>query len=158
MTSLASLPASLQTVQWRELFVVALEISSVQHAGNGLVIGAVGGGEFTGSRLSGRVLPGGGDWQSIRADGTAHLDCRIVLETTAGELIAMTYRGIRTGPADVLARLAKGSDVAPEDYYLRISPMFSTTVANYDWMNRIVAIGAGQRLARGPVYSVFEVV
>lgn len=157
MTPLSSLPASLQTVHWRELFVVALEITAVQHAGNGLVIGAVGGGEFTGSRLGGRVLPGGGDWQSMRADGTAQLDCRIVLETTDGQLIAMTYRGIRTGAPDVLARLAKGLDVPPEDYYLRVSPMFSTTAPKYDWMNRIVAIGTGQRLATGPVYSVFEV-
>lgn len=29
--------------------------------------------------------------------------------------------------------------------------------ANYDWLNRVVAIGTGLRRADGPVYSVFEV-
>lgn len=158
MTSLASLPSSLQTVRWKELFVVALQISAVQRAGNGVVIGAVGGGEFAGSRLSGRVLPGGADWQSLTPDGTAHLDCRIVLETSTGDLIVMTYRGIRTGPPDVMARLSSGSDVSADEYYLRISPMFSTSAPQLDWMNRIVAIGAGQRLPGGPVYSIFEIV
>jgi hypothetical protein len=32
------------------------------------------GGRFSGERLSGRVLPGGADWQLIRADGVADLD------------------------------------------------------------------------------------
>lgn len=34
------------------------------------------GGRFSGERLSGRVLPGGADWQLIRADGVADLDAR----------------------------------------------------------------------------------
>ena len=34
------------------------------------------GGRFSGERLSGRVLPGGADWQVIRADGVADLDAR----------------------------------------------------------------------------------
>jgi len=158
MNSLASLPPSLKTLRWKELFVVTLEINAVQHAGNGIVIGAVGGGKFTGSRLSGRVLPGGADWQSFTSDGAAHLDCRIVLETSTGDLIAMTYRGIRSGPPEVMARLSNGSDVSADEYYLRISPMFSTAAPQFDWMNRIVAVGAGQRLPQGPVYSVFEIV
>ena len=34
-------------------------------------------GSFDGPRLSGRVLPGGGDWTLLRADGVLELDLRI---------------------------------------------------------------------------------
>ena len=34
------------------------------------------GGTFSGPRLSGKVLPGGADWQLVRADGVACLDAR----------------------------------------------------------------------------------
>ena len=45
------------------------------------------GGSFRGERLSGKVLPGGADWQVIRADGVADLDARYTLEPTDGALI-----------------------------------------------------------------------
>ena len=39
------------------------------------------GGRVSGERLSGRVLPGGADWQVVRADGVAELDARYTIET-----------------------------------------------------------------------------
>jgi len=38
-----------------------------------------------------------------------------------------------------------------------MNPMFETSAPKYDWMNRIIAIGTGQRFAEGPLYSIFEV-
>jgi hypothetical protein len=90
-------------------------------------------------------------------DGTMLLDCRIVLETSEGELIAMTYQGVRSGPAEVLARLAQGADVRADEYYLRIAPLFRTQSPSHAWLNKIIAVGAGQRLPSGPIYNVFEV-
>jgi hypothetical protein len=69
----------------------------------------------------------------------------------------MTYRGLRHGPPDVVARIEKGEVVDPVSYYFRTNPLFETAAAKYDWLNRIVAIGIGHRRADGPVYSVFEV-
>jgi hypothetical protein len=31
------------------------------------------------------------------------------------------------------------------------------SAANYDWQNRVIAIGMGDRRANGPIYSIFEV-
>ena len=53
----------------------------------------VSGGSFEGARLSGMVLPGGGDWILERADGSFLLDVRITLLTEDREMIYMTYRG-----------------------------------------------------------------
>jgi hypothetical protein len=120
-------------------------------------IGVVPDGTFHGERLSGTVLEGGNDWQTLRSDGSLSLDVRLVLKTGDDALIGMTYRGIRQGPPDVIARLERGESVDPADYYFRIAPMFETAAPAYAWLNGVVAIGTGHRLADGPVYSVFEV-
>lgn len=157
MSSIPTLPESLRSIQSRHLFVIELDITAVQRIGGDSVVGVVGGGRFEGTRLRGRVLQGGSDWQRVMPDGTVLLDCRIVLEAENGELIAMTYQGVRSGSAEALARLAQGADVGADEYYLRIAPFFQTHSADHAWLNKVIAIGAGQRLPKGPIYNVFEI-
>ena len=156
-----TLPDALKSVRTRPLFVMRLDVRPLQVVGatpGGFRrIGVVPGGSFAGERLSGTVLEGGSDWQSVRGDGAITLDVRLVLKTTDDALITMTYRGLRHGPPDVLARLDKGEAVDPATYYFRTNPLFETAAPKYDWLNRIVAVGLGHRLPGGPVYSVFEV-
>ncbi len=92
-----------------------------------------------------------------RADGATTLDVRLVLKADDGALITMTYQGMRHGPPDLLAKVEKGEAVDPSTYYFRINPRFETAAPQYDWLNRILAIGTGYRVPNGPVYSVFEV-
>jgi hypothetical protein len=114
------------------------------------------GGSFSG-RLSGRVLPGGADWQLIRADGSAFLDARYTLETSDGALIYVNNRGYRHGPKEVVERLARGEDVDPKLYYMRTTPWFETSAPAYAWLNRIVCIGTGARRAQAVELDFFEV-
>lgn len=107
--------------------------------------------------MGGEVLDGGNDWQSVRSDGSTTLDVRLVLKTTDNALIGMTYRGIRQGPADAIARLEQGEVIDPADYYFRVAAFFETESSRYAWLNNVVGIGIGHRFAEGPVYSVFEV-
>jgi hypothetical protein len=53
--------------------------------------------------------------------------------------------------------IEQGEIVDPASYYFRIAPMFETASPKYDWINRVLAVGTGHRLAGGPIYSVFEV-
>jgi hypothetical protein len=115
------------------------------------------GGRFSGERLSGRVLPGGADWQVIRADGVAELDARYTLETNDGALIYVRNRGYRHGPADVINKLASGQVVDPALYYMRTTPRFETGEARYAWLNRIVCVATGARRAAAVELEVFEV-
>jgi hypothetical protein len=114
------------------------------------------GGSFSG-RLAGRVLPGGADWQLIRADGSAFLDARYTLETADGALIYVNNKGYRHGPKDVVERLAKGDDVDPALYYMRTTPWFETAAPAYAWLNRIVCVGTGARRPAGVDLEFFEV-
>jgi hypothetical protein len=82
----------------------------------------------------------------------------VVLRTDDGAEIAMDYSGIRSGSADVIARLGRGEPVDPADYYFRIVPRFATSDPRYEWLNRILSVGIGHRLPEGPVYSVFEII
>ena len=85
------------------------------------------------------------------------LDVRLVLETDDGAAIGMTYRGLRHGPPAVMDRVSRGEPVDASDYYFRISVVFETAAAKYDWLNRIIAVGTGRRPPEGPVYDVYEV-
>jgi len=118
----------------------------------------VAGGTFEGGRLRGVVLPhAGSDWLLQRRDGSFQQDVRLTLEADDGTLILMSYRGVRHAPADVSEALARGERVDPSRYYLRIAPFFETSGSGYAWLNHIVAVGMGERLADGVRYEVFEV-
>jgi len=155
------LPDVLRCVETRPLFVMRLDVRKLQMIGPTpgahRRVGTIASGVFEGERLSGEVLDGGSDWQNVRADGSVTLDVRLVLRTADDGLIGMTYRGIRHGPPDVIARLEMGEIVDPTHYYFRIAPHFETAAPKFVWLNDIVAIGIGHRLADGPVYNVFEV-
>jgi hypothetical protein len=158
--SLGNLPQSLKTLQTQPLFVLRERVPSLLVVGptpNGFRrIGLVQGGSFEGERLSG-VVVSGNDWQTVRDDSCTKLDVRLLLQTTDDALIVMTYTVLRAGPPDVMAALDKGEAPDPSTYYFRMSPMFETSAKKYDWLNRIISVGIGNRLADGPVYSVFEV-
>jgi hypothetical protein len=115
------------------------------------------GGRFSGERLSGRVLPGGADWQVIRRDGVADLDARYTLETADGALIYVRNKGYRRGPKEVLERIAAGKDVDPSLYYMRATPWFETGDPRYAWINGIVCVATGARRAAAVELEVFEI-
>ena len=162
MDSLAALlPNELSTLRYQPLFIFQIEVKppSIVGAtpGHDRRIGEIAGGRFEGERLKGKILSGGSDWQSLRADGATTLNVRLVMETHDGALIAMTYLGVRHGPKEVLDRIARGESVNPSEYYMRATPYYETASPNYSWLNRVVSVAYGHRVAGGAIYQVFEI-
>lgn len=118
------------------------------------VIASFTGGSFTGPRLSGAVLPSGGDWLIVGADGTLIVDVRAALQADDGTLIYMTYGGRIAIPAEHQAAIANPETVEgvdPSSYYFRSTPLFEAPVGSpHAWLNAVVGVGIG-RLRKGGV-------
>jgi hypothetical protein len=146
----------------RHLFNIVIQLHPIYDvgatpAGERRII-PVSGGSFVGERLRGEILPhAGSDLLLTRQDGSFQQDVRLALRTDDEAFILMTYRGVRTAPPEVSARIARGEPVDFSDYYLRTSPFFETSAPKYAWLNTIVSVGLGERLPNGAAYDVFEI-
>jgi hypothetical protein len=144
----------------RLLMMLQVVVASPQRIGPGphgtRITAPITEGHFEGPRLRGRVLPGGGDWTLLRADGVLELDLRITLETDDGALVSLTSFGLRHGPPEVIAAIARGEKVDAASYYFRTTPRFATSHPRYAFLNRVVAVASGDRRAEGPVYTIDE--
>ena len=92
----------------------------------------IAGGEVSGPKVNGKVLPGGGE-------------ARYTLRTDDGALIFVRNYGLRHGPPDVIAALAAGGVVDHASYYFRGATFFETGAAHYAWLTRQIIICAGER-------------
>ena len=115
------------------------------------------GGTFEGPKLKGKILPGGGDWLTIRPDGTVVLDVRAAVCTDDGHIIYTYYRGVNVRSPEVRERARRGEAVDPSEYYFRTTPVFETASEKYGWLNRIVAVGIGRITPTGVAYQIYTV-
>ena len=144
----------------RHLMTLTVDVPGSQKVGavpHGVrAIALIRGGHFEGERLRGTVA-GGGGWTIVRSDGVMELDLRVTLATDDGALIEMASFGVRHGPPEVLAALARGEPVDPRAYYFRTTPRFSTAAPAYAFLNRILAVAEGDRRPEGPIYTIHEI-
>lgn len=109
------------------------------------VVATANGGRMDGPLLNADVVPGiaGGDWVTVRANGTISLDVRIVLRTDDGADLLLTYLGYGRPTGEGLQ--------------LRTSPRFETGDERYAWLNETFCVAYGTVDATGVHYDVYEV-
>jgi hypothetical protein len=133
------------SIDSRPLMILRLATSATHDIGSTprgtLTIFPVTGGSFEGERLRGQVLAGGGDWVTFHEDGTFTLDLRVTLETDDGDLIHMTFTGVRDDA----------------NHYFRTVPRFETAAPKYAFLNRLLAVGIGEIQDEGPVHIIEEI-
>jgi hypothetical protein len=115
------------------------------------------GGTVEGSRIRARILPGGGDWVRVGADGILRLDVRNTYETDDGALIHVAYHGIIDATSETLGRLAQGETLGADELYFRTAPLYETGAERYSFLNRLQAIAVGALAPNEVRYQVFEV-
>jgi hypothetical protein len=115
------------------------------------------GGTVTGARLNGQLLNVGADWQTVFTDGLAELDTRYAMQTHDGAVIEIINFGYRHGPADVMRAVARGEDVDPALYYMRMHARLETGDARYGWVNRTLFVGTGARFKSAVRIALFAV-
>lgn len=114
------------------------------------------GGTITGD-IEAEILPGGADWQRVRADGTLEIDGRYSARTPGGELIFLSVAGIRTGSSEVLAALGRGEAVDPAEYYFRTVVTLETSAEGLAWAQRALFIASCVREATTVRYTAYRV-
>ena len=114
-------------------------------------------GAFEGDGLRGHLLPGGTDWQQVRADGVMEIRAHYLLQTEQGETIEVISEGLRDASPEVLARIASGQAVDPSEYYFRTHIRLRTASERIARLNRLLAVSFGSRQARSVRLQVFAV-
>jgi hypothetical protein len=121
------------------LFRADIALAPIRELGEGRRMIAITGGTFRGERLSGEVLAGGADWQTVHPDGVLELDAQYLLKTGDGAIIYVRNHGYR------------------RDTFMRTAPRFQTGDARYAWLNRIVCVASGVRHPASVEIDVYEV-
>ena len=115
------------------------------------------GGTFSGPEIRGTIVPGGADWQYVRADSVTVVEARYLLRTDDEVLIEVHNRGIRHGPAETMKRLAAGESVDPSEYYFRATPVLTAPAGKYEWLNRNLFVCTGARYATAITLWIYRI-
>ncbi len=140
-THMATAQSPASNLESQFAFELLLDVAPQHDAGH-TRIAPVTGGTFSGPRISGTVHNGGADWIT-QVSGHSSLDVRITLETDDGAIIYMTYKGM----------------VVPSDsgLYWRVTPSFTTSSEEYDWLNHRVFVGKSKQVEGKVAYDIFEI-
>ncbi len=127
MKGLAATAPVMTHVFTLEVELLSPVVVSDTSSGQRLFIPIVGG-TANGPRLTGRVLPGGGDWAVERASGEMDIHAHYLIQTDDGVVIEVDNRGHwRERPDDMP--------------YFVTAPVFSTHDSRYRWLSRGVFVG-----------------
>ena len=85
------------------------------------------GGTVKGEGISGRVVPGGADWQRTRADSVTEIEATYAIELDGGALVKVVNSGIIVPPAE--------QGEAP---YFRTHIRFTAPQGDYAWLNEAI--------------------
>lgn len=66
------------------------------------------------------------------------------------------WKSVANSPS-ARSRGARDETVDPGEYYFRTTPVFATGSDRYEWLNNIVCVAVGERLALEVRYKVFKI-
>lgn len=119
------------------------------------VLGGTLEGPGMGSPLKGKILPGA-DYQVIHPDGFTEIDAHYVVQLEGGESLYITNRGMRHGPADLIAKLNAGEAVDQSKIYFRSIVTVETASKPLAWMSRSILVCIGERQPNAAVIHVYR--
>lgn len=148
------------TLETKYVFTITAEIGDVITAGETGIgvrrIIPIVGGQVTGA-ITGRVLPLGADFQTVRPNELIDLEAKYAFETDDGATVYVENKGLRFGPVELLEKLKRGEPVDPKLIYFRTVPRFETGHANYRWLMQHIFVASAARHADRVVIDVHQV-
>ena len=145
------------SIETEYLGTIEAQLDPPQAVGARFIIN-VPGGTMQGLKINGTIVQPAGDWFIPMPDGNLRLDVRATIKTNDGEYILVEYNGVIVESKDVTDRSAKGETITAKDEYFVTTPRFTTASKNYDWLNKVQAVGKMVTLSqKGVKYDVFTV-
>lgn len=92
------------------------------------------GGEVQGSKIKGRVVPGGADWQRTRPDGVTEIEATYAIQLDDGTVIKVVNRGL----------IDRNSPEA--NRYFRTAIHFDAPKGPHQWLNEAIFLCKAERL------------
>ena len=102
------------------------------------------GGTFSGPGIQGRILPGGADYQLVRADGSVMIDADYMLETDDHAIIHVRNVGL-------IVPDAKGGLG-----YAWAAPTFNAPNGKYGWLNSALFVSSITSSGGGVKIAIFK--
>lgn len=141
-------------IVWVDKPIEAGQVIGLNSRGRRRIIPITGG--TVSGKLSGKVLPGGADFQIVVSDTSADLDARYMLELDNGEHIFVQNHALRRGSAEDIAKLVRGEPVPPEAIYFRCVPTFEVSSPDLAWLTQSIFVGTGARFPDHVQLSLFR--
>lgn len=121
----------------------ALEVGEVPRGVRRII--PIVGGTVEGPSIHGEILNSGADWQIVRKDGVTELEALYQFKTDEGTIIFIKNLAIRVASPEVAAKIARGEQVDPGQYYFRGTPRFEAPKGKYGWINDAIFVATGER-------------
>jgi hypothetical protein len=129
-----------------ETRVITSDVLRMQYGAGERLMVQIAGGDISGPRLQGTILPGGIEWPTYRPDGVGMVDARYTFKSNDGVYINIRNVGYRRAAPEVMKRLNSLQEfVDPSEYYIRTTPIFEAPPGPYGWMADHCFVGIGER-------------
>ena len=123
---------------FEELVTLVPAVAPAKTASGSWNILPITGGNFVGPGIKGTIVPGGWDWQLVRADGCIDVHADYMLRTDDGVIINVVNDGALCMPKP-------GEPPKP----VRTSPRFEAPLGKYEWLGQTAFVGTLEG-AEGP--------
>jgi len=131
------------------LMTLYATLEPAQIADGNLSVVNVPSGWVEGPGIKGKIVSPSADWLRLLPGGAARLDVRAMIQTDDGEMIFVSYNGVRLCPKETQERFVKGDILKAGECYFLTAPTFQTKSQKYNWLNAIQAIGKMVEQRRG---------
>jgi hypothetical protein len=131
-------PAPRLEFAFEELVLLAPAVSPGKTPYGSRNIIPITGGTFEGPGIKGAIVPGGWDWQLVRADGCVDVHADYMIKTDDGVIIHVVNDGALCMPKP-------GEPAKP----VRTTPRFEAPLGKYEWLGQTAFIGT-LAVAKGP--------
>ncbi|KAK5056798.1 hypothetical protein LTR84_012330 [Exophiala bonariae] len=123
----------------------ALDFGKTTSSGNRRFI-PITGGRLEGPNLKGEILPGGGDWNAVRADGVVHVLAKYAIRLEDGTMVNVHNEGYGRASQTVMEGVFSGQPggAVPEgsEWYTKTWPRFEVADnTKHAWMCRTCFVG-----------------